>query len=472
MGPTVHLAIGLKLLILLAVVLVGGVLFARMLLRPRRRGTTPHCLRCDYNLTGLTSDRCPECGTQITPASIVYGERIRRPWSKAAAVALVAVLLIPVVQWARNYNWYRMKPTSWVMSDLQSSSATVKSRAWSEMNRRIQSGSLSKSQESRLIDVCLAEQATTNPNSAMIDHLGARLLAGAMSPSQQATFFKQIVQLEMVVRPTVIAGGSVPVQVRHTSRGPSQPSLWISLKEDESASLDGKPTKRSLGTSGTSGMSGCGAGGWSGHTIKLSEWEGPIAAGRHRLAMTVQVEVFDGSPEDRKKATRLHQAEVLLESSFELLPTEPADYVRLINDPSMKEPLRSAITPKDLRPSSRNKGVRFVLECRNVPVSVAFDVLARVDGREHTVSTLQLAKGGSTNWHSSADQLPQQGTFDLILRSSKKAAMETVDLFEIWQGELIYPNMSVRTPQTAFSGADALVGPESAHAAASSSSAN
>jgi len=438
---------------------VGSVLIVRVLLRTRRRGTTPHCSRCDYNLTGLASDRCPECGTRITPASIVYGDKIRRPWPKLAAVAVAALLLIPAVQRARHYDWYRVKPTSWVLSDLQSGSATARSRAWSEMSRRLQAGSLSNSQENRLIDLCLADQATTNPNSAMIDYLGASLLGGKMSPSQQATFFKQIVLLDMVVRPTVIAGGTVPIEIRHRSRGPSQPSLWISLKEDIAARLDGKPTKRSRGGGGTSGMMGCGAGGSSGHSIPLSEWEGPVTPGKHRLAMTVKVEVYDHHPDDQKKATRLHQTEVPLESAFEVLAAEPAEYIRLIDDPSMKAALHDAIQPKEIRPSRDGKGVRLVLECRNVPISVAFDVLARASGREHSIGSIDLAKGESTNWHASAGQLPPRGTFDLILRSSRKAAMTTVDLFEIWQGELIYPNLPVEPAQTATSGADAPVGP-------------
>lgn len=206
-------------------------------------------------------------------------------------------------------------------------------------------------------------------------------------------------------------------------------------------------------------MMGCGAGGSSGQSIRLSEWEGPVTPGKHRLAMTVKIEVHDHHPDDQKKATRLHRTEVPLESAFEVLAAEPAEYIRLIDDPSMKAALHDAIQPKEIRPSRDGKGVRFVLECRNVPIGIAFDVFGRVNGREHSISAIDLAKGQSTNWQVSVDQLPQQGTFDLILRSSKKVALGTVDLFEIWQGELIYPNLPVEPAQTATSGADAPVGP-------------
>lgn len=43
--------------------------FAIMLTRIVRRWRRPgqHCIRCDYDLTGLESDRCPECFTRFSP---------------------------------------------------------------------------------------------------------------------------------------------------------------------------------------------------------------------------------------------------------------------------------------------------------------------------------------------------------------------------------------------------------------------
>lgn len=97
---TVHLAMSVKLLILLAALVVAVILFIRMLRRPRRRGTTPHCARCEYNLTGLTSDRCPECGTEMIPANIVYGEKIRRPWLAVTSLAVAVIVMILIGRWA------------------------------------------------------------------------------------------------------------------------------------------------------------------------------------------------------------------------------------------------------------------------------------------------------------------------------------------------------------------------------------
>ena len=100
MASTVHLAASVKLLILLAALVVAVILLIRMLGRPRRRGNTPHCARCEYNLTGLTSDRCPECGTEMIPANIVYGERVRQPWLAVTAVGVAVIVMVPIGRWA------------------------------------------------------------------------------------------------------------------------------------------------------------------------------------------------------------------------------------------------------------------------------------------------------------------------------------------------------------------------------------
>lgn len=68
-----------------------GILLLVLGLRPRRRGTEPHCAACDYNLTGVASDVCPECGTERSPANVVHGERYRRP-----QLAVVGALLATI----------------------------------------------------------------------------------------------------------------------------------------------------------------------------------------------------------------------------------------------------------------------------------------------------------------------------------------------------------------------------------------
>src|SRR5688572_10990574 len=93
--------------------------------RVRRRGETPHCRKCDYPLTGLTEpSQCPECGAKLTETrAVAYGERYRRrrlAWAGATVMLLAAVPLSLVATGAaRRFDWYRLRPTNWVLNDLE-----------------------------------------------------------------------------------------------------------------------------------------------------------------------------------------------------------------------------------------------------------------------------------------------------------------------------------------------------------------
>ncbi|HEX8911766.1 MAG TPA: hypothetical protein VF796_05360, partial [Humisphaera sp.] len=89
---------------------------------PRRRGRTPHCRRCGYVLTGLTSDRCPECGRDVgTSKAVVRGERHVRPRVAWAGLLSVVVGLLPIglIGYGRfrGIDWYHHHRVEWVIDD-------------------------------------------------------------------------------------------------------------------------------------------------------------------------------------------------------------------------------------------------------------------------------------------------------------------------------------------------------------------
>lgn len=160
--------------VLMAVPLVGGLLLLIGGLRARRRGRTPHCRSCDYNLTGLTSDRCPECGAEVTPFTIVYGERHRRPLRAVAGTVLLCMAAALMVAAVSDVNWYSLTPTALLIHQANSSDPAVASKAWSELDRRIKAGQLSAGQHAKLIDLALKEQAATDKpvRGNLMDYLG------------------------------------------------------------------------------------------------------------------------------------------------------------------------------------------------------------------------------------------------------------------------------------------------------------
>ncbi len=78
-----------QLLFALLPIAVGG--FLLFTARRTHEGTDPHCLMCGYNLTGLSSPVCPECGQKLQPDTISLGPPAEMHWGRFL-LGLVLVL--------------------------------------------------------------------------------------------------------------------------------------------------------------------------------------------------------------------------------------------------------------------------------------------------------------------------------------------------------------------------------------------
>jgi hypothetical protein len=142
-----------------------------------------------------------------------------------------------------------------------------------------------------------------------------------------------------------------------------------------------------------------------------------------------------------------------------VLAVEPPDYIRLVNDPVLIPRLRAAIKPNRFEWRSGSSGrhagryrLDGTIEFGAMPANVAFDVIARFDDRELRFGGVNLLRGRSTHYSVSSEDkamktLPPK--VDIVLRSSEKVARGTVDLFEIWDGELVYEDVPVAGAMTA-----------------------
>lgn len=432
------------LLLVGAVVALAGVVIMLRGRRGVRRGDTPHCRRCDYPLVGLASDRCPECGTPLTPEHVVRGGRVRRPGLVAGGAGLGVVGLAMLIGGGTaavdRIDWYRLKPTAWLISDVESGPPSTAGQAWAELRRRSDGGGLSGGHRTRLAELALTRQAKDPPGSLlreMVDWLGTAAAAGELTPEQKERFFRQIVQLQLRVRQKVAAGDPVPYRIGHGGRGPSSLGWWTRVGPVE-VTVEGR---RVAGPGGHSGFSGMGGGGSSGSALPPVE-----APGRKTVAATVRVQVYGGPrqfDEENPATELLHEHDVLLTDALEVLAVPPAELVRPVRQPDPAA-VRASLRPRNFRRSTSPDQLSGMVDVTNAPADLAFDVFIRVGGKEYPLGGVTWRKGVNGGWGLSG-RLPEGPVpeIDLVFRGSSERARGTVDLYEFWEGEIVFDDVPV-----------------------------
>jgi len=465
--------------------LLAGVSLIKKGRWPKRTGDTPHCGNCNYILTGLDGGKCPECGGSITTRSVVRGERKTRAGLVLAgsfliliAVALIGIVASGVVD---RIDWYHYRPTAWVFNDLDSHLQTASDRAWMELLSRSKAGTLSSSQQDRLTERAitdldspvqatrdrawaelqirlsanrlsatqkdrlteraLSEQVstvTTSITDPLMIYLGQRWSVHAMSPAQEQRFFDGCLRLSLSVRTRVGPADDLPYLVSEGGRGPSG---WGEELTTEALEVDG----RSAGYAG-SGMNSSGLGGSGAFGSILRKQ----SIGHHHLLVKARVRIGKWNPSGGL-APVYHAEEKSLTADFDVLTTQPA--IASVSAPDAAS-LGKSISIRDFQwDRSQNYQLRGQVDIHGAPVNVAFDVFARIDGKEYSLGWVALAQGKQCSFGVlSGGELPRMSvkSFDLILRSSESAARNTVDLNQIWRGEIVVPSVPLQpsTPGT------------------------
>ena len=311
-------------------------------LLPRRRGSTPHCRRCRYNLTGLNADdsaaRCPECGALLSRAgALVKGERRYRPARLVGAAVLVA-LLAPIacaLVYARttNLDWRRVAPT-WVL--LRMAGGTLEAdAALVELARRWEADLLSTVQIADFANACLIHHGAPDPKShapsIATDTLGDLLLAAALSPAQEQRFIDQTLSLQTSVREPLVTGMNACVRIAYARRLPSQLEMTVQLRN---RTLNGLPCAMAPGPSSWA-TSGCGADGQFEQVLLMP------AAGAHEFAVDAEALVTEKArPAWQAASAPGSPAPILLRTRktatarIIVVQDDPANFVRPINTPA------------------------------------------------------------------------------------------------------------------------------------------
>lgn len=461
--------IGPIALLLAGIVILGAsALLIRFGGRSRPVGDTPYCRRCRYDLTALTSDRCPECGTELNAAAIVVGTRRRRPIVLSAGVLVMLAALATIIVSAQRVNWYRFCPTAWVLRDLQSTKPGRADRVWSELSRREAAGKLSHDHRLHLIEIALEVQRTGTPSSVsgiLLKRLWESYKDGLLTPEQTEQFFHQTARFPLSVRRRVAAGDPIPCDwTVDTSPCPSTCHLAIAVRRITVDGTDVAHEERAELTRLSDGSE-----------YSLS----PVAPrqvqfarpGPHTLSLHVEVRVLPGGwwppPHDHGRAsgnerpepapetiTPLYKGEVVASAPFEILDAPKLESVALTRDPALAAPLHASITPKDFWLEGRDQRWYFngFASISGPPVEVAFHAVLRANGREYPVGDVYYGRelpdpGAAVCWNCRIEGWINGDSFeacDLILRPSRSVAVGTLYITKIYDGELVFSDIPVR----------------------------
>lgn len=117
---------GIQFLLGVALLLPAGVMVF-IGKRGRRVGDHPVCRKCDFDLFGKPpeSDRCSECGADLrSPSAVAIGfRRLRSRWILGGVFTFCLALMLsaqPAYDYARSIDYYRYRPTNWLIADLKS----------------------------------------------------------------------------------------------------------------------------------------------------------------------------------------------------------------------------------------------------------------------------------------------------------------------------------------------------------------
>jgi hypothetical protein len=172
--------------------------------RGTRRGDSPHCPQCDYNLTGLESPRCPECGTVLVPDEIPIGQLHRSPAGICMGLVTwgvtvcLAVTLYHGVRHTLRSDWYFLRPTSVVIDDLHD--RQLIERAPRELSRRLKSDSLTDGQKKlaaeAVISIRVASRQAARYSKDMVNFAANLLRSDNLTPAQTEAFFRSLEKAE------------------------------------------------------------------------------------------------------------------------------------------------------------------------------------------------------------------------------------------------------------------------------------
>ncbi len=394
----------------------------------RRCGSDRRCKKCDYNLTGLLSERCPECGMDVSGDAVVIGDRRRDlgPLIFGVVLLLMAGAFLGTVtaRAVRTVDWYRIVPFFKVFNDARSGSLS----GYRELERRFYLNELSTGQFGDLADACLQRQSQTPAPPRVgrwLDMLDELDCGGHLTPEQQQRYYDQLVAFSLKVRPQVLQSDPIPFQIRTLQRGPARQSVNYHTHSSVISIGDVVSSVVLSGGSVNAGQSAL--------TSHVS-FDG-LHPGLHPVTLTFQCDLT-------RYGVMLSSREVTLNGETTILADNGTAAMCTNTNPAVKGFLEKNINAEvRVSPSSTHADLEMFslyMSCpAPLPADLAFEVVVVVDGEEILAKSLTGSRGyrGGWNFASFVPTIEAEQVF-VILRSAPELVAATVDLFDCWRGEI------------------------------------
>jgi hypothetical protein len=401
-------------------------------------GDTPHCRKCDYILSGVQT-RCPECGTTVTPATVVRGERLRRPglsWLGGGITVFgLAFLLLFAAGFIGPINWNRHKPLSWLLNDMGGGDSSRWGPAWAEVQRRLDNNLLSDDDQNAVIEKGLQLQSSgkvLSNGGNILDFIAQRFRDGKLTAAQADRFFGNALKLSLSIRPIVGAQSPVPYSIAGIGYGPNG---WWMRKRTLEMRIDGGPVQEA------GGMLVMGFGGWSTDST-LSPVGTP---GKHRLHLKVElatdVNASAGVNWDVNAAVARRTTQDL-SADFQAIEGPTPITTTAAPDASVLRPLLKA------KLMINSPWYNVGIDANGLPVDMAFDIFVRANGGEFPAGGASIHRNAPGGIGTGMQNFPADApaNVDIILRSSEDVARTTLDMTQIWKGEIVFRNVPTGRP--------------------------
>lgn len=421
---------------------VAGIALLIWCFRGKRIDDHPVCRRCDFDLTGLPkeSTRCPECGSELSHTrAIRIGHRRKRPLIGLAGLILLAgpsattsKFLYPILT---DPNPDQYKPYWWLMAEARHFGQAGQNASAKELLSRLKANLLTADQERQTADFVLERQADVQQSWNTLWGDFIQQARGGLSSAQWDRYVQNLVAdtPELQVRPCVARGDPFAARVVYSAARGGSGGAWTALVESR-LFIDGNEVRHASRLLNDSPD----ASDQQSLTVTadpLGQYEG----GRHTASAIVSI---------KSRETDAPAREIRLSKPFELLkPGTPS--VTLRPDPAAALKVRDTIRIRNVQATKQGTLLMWI-DSYSLPVNVAFSVIVRSDvDADISMGTFSRAAHGGSFLISLAGKPPRSLRADhvqVLLLPSVAAAAQTVDLTEIWDGQIVYDDIPVIRP--------------------------